>query len=64
MEELLAYANAISPIDSQTIAALSKCFQPMHLRKGDFFVQEGAYAQRIGFLQKGIVRAFFVRHDG
>jgi len=32
--------------------------------KNQFFVKEGVYAHRIGFLKKGIVRAFIVNDEG
>lgn len=60
MEDLLAYINAISPIKEETTRALVKCFKPSGLRKNDFFVREGEYAQQIGFLKQGVIRAFFV----
>ncbi|MEM9887810.1 MAG: Crp/Fnr family transcriptional regulator [Bacteroidota bacterium] len=64
MQELSTYINEISPIKKETFAALGDCFQPIQIYKNDFFVKEGQYAQRIGFLKKGIVRAFFLSEDG
>ena len=34
------------------------------LRKHDYFVKEATYARKIGFLKKGIVRAFFLNQEG
>lgn len=64
MKELLTYINKISPIEDVTINELKKCFKPLHLNKNDFFVKESEYAQQIGFLKKGIVRAFFLNQEG
>lgn len=64
MKELLTYVNKISPIKEVTFNELKKCFKPLHLNKNDFFVREGEYAQQIGFLKKGIVRAFFLNQEG
>ncbi len=36
----------------------------MQLNKNDFFVKEGNCAQQIGFLKKGIIRAFFLNEEG
>lgn len=64
MQELLAYINKISPIEDDTIEELQKSFKPSLLKKNEFFVREGEYAQQIGFLKKGIVRAFFLNQEG
>lgn len=64
MKDFKTYINKISNVSEDTFEALQTCFQPMELRKNEFFVREGAYAQQIGFLQKGIVRAFFLNQEG
>ena len=43
---------------------VQKCFRPMTLQKHDFFSKEGERAQKIGFLEKGVVRAFFLNEGG
>lgn len=64
MELFKKYINKISPIQKATFAELEKCFKPTRLKKNDFFIREDAYAQQIGFLKKGIVRAFFLNQEG
>ena len=64
MEELFTYINSISPIKDVTFNELKKCFKPLQLNKNDFFVRESEYAQQIGFLRKGVVRAFFLNQEG
>ena len=64
MEELKAYINHISFIKEATFDELLTYFRPIELKKNDFFVHEGEYAQQIGFLTKGIVRAFFLNKAG
>ncbi|MGB1247661.1 MAG: Crp/Fnr family transcriptional regulator [Chitinophagales bacterium] len=64
MDELLAYINRISSIKEETFDELQKCFKPLRIHQNDFFVREGEYAQQIGFLRKGVVRAFFLNKDG
>lgn len=64
MKELLTYINTISPIKEDTFDELQKIFKPLQLYKNDFFVKEGEYAQHIGFLKKGVVRAFFLNQEG
>lgn len=64
MKDLLTYINKISPLKEITLNELIKCFKPIQLLKNDFFVREGEYAQQIGFLKKGIIRAFFLNEEG
>jgi len=64
MKELLNYINKISPLEDKTFKELQKYFNHESLKKNDIFVREGEYAQQIGFLKKGIVRAFFLNQDG
>jgi len=64
MQELLTYINKISPLKDLTVKELQKSFKPLQLKKNEFFVREGEYSQKIGFLKKGIVRAFFLNQEG
>ena len=64
MSEFYTYINSISSINEEALKELQKCFKPLLLRKNDFFVQEGENAQQIGFLNKGIIRAFFLNQEG
>lgn len=64
MQEFKNYINNISPLEEDTFAALAQCFQFVELGKNEFFTREGEYAHQIGFLKKGIVRAFFLNQEG
>ncbi len=64
MEEFLAFINGISVIKEATFNELKDYFSPVSLRKNEFFVKEGVHAHQIGFLQEGIVRAFFLNDEG
>ncbi|TCI84712.1 Crp/Fnr family transcriptional regulator [Tenacibaculum sp. M341] len=64
MQELLTYIQKISPLEDKTIKELQQLFRPVQLHKKDFFVKEGEYAKQIGFLKKGIIRAFFLNEKG
>ena len=64
IQELLSYIRTISPLETQTLLELQQCFKPLSLKKGELFVKEGEYAQQIGFLKTGIVRAFFLNEKG
>ena len=64
MKQFKEYINKISKIEDVTFNELQKCFSPIELGKNQFFAQEGEYTQQIGFLKEGIVRAFFLNHEG
>lgn len=64
MKEFVQYINSINPISEETLSELQECFKPMRLQKNEFFVRDGEHAKRIGFLQEGIVRAFFTSREG
>lgn len=64
MQAIATFLQTISPLTEATLQALQPCFQPLQLKKNEYFVREGAYAQRIGFLQEGVMRAFFLNTAG
>ena len=33
-------------------------FQPMNIKRGEFFLKEGQYVKHLGFVEKGILREF------
>jgi CRP-like cAMP-binding protein len=59
MTDLKAFFNRLTPISSDSWDKLSKLFSPGVLKKGDYFISEGQMAKEIGFLESGIVRAFY-----
>ena len=64
MQKLLAYISKLSPLEKETSESLKELFHPIQLKKNEFFVKENEYAQKIGFLKEGILRAFFVNQEG
>lgn len=64
MNEFKEYLDEISILEKSTFQELQKCFKLKKLRKNEYFAREGEYAQQIGFLKKGIVRAFFLSKKG
>ncbi|SEB52729.1 cAMP-binding domain of CRP or a regulatory subunit of cAMP-dependent protein kinases [Tenacibaculum sp. MAR_2009_124] len=64
MSRLKQYISNISELNVETFNKLNKCFYPLELKKKEFFVREGEYARQIGFLESGIVRAYFLNQAG
>ena len=52
MQELLTYISKLSPLEKETFESLKELFRPIQLKKNEFFVREGEYAQKIGFLKE------------
>ncbi len=64
MKELQKYLNAISPIQDKTWDRIELLFSEKKLTKGAYFIEEGETAKQIGFLQSGIIRAFYRNNEG
>lgn len=64
MNDLYTFFNNISPIQAHTWAKLEVLFTEQTLNKGEYFINEGALAKKFGFLQEGIIRAFYRNSAG
>lgn len=64
MTELRDFISAFCPIKEKTWKELIPLFSNVFLKKGDFFINDGEVATQIGFLQKGIIRAFYRTLEG
>jgi CRP-like cAMP-binding protein len=64
MTELYKYLNYISPLQDQTWERVKEIFFETSLKKGEYFIREGQIAKKIGFLTKGIIRAFYRNAEG
>ena len=64
MTELCKFLNAISPLHDKTWDRVKPLFSDKTLEKGDYFIGEGEKAKQIGFLQSGIIRAFYRNIEG
>jgi CRP-like cAMP-binding protein len=64
LTELQKYLNAISPIQDKTWERIEPLFSETILTKGAYFIGEGEKAKKIGFLQSGIIRAFYRNIEG
>jgi CRP-like cAMP-binding protein len=51
-------------IPAQTVGNIAAYFQPLHLKKDDYFMKQGQYATRMAYLQSGIVREYFTDDKG
>lgn len=61
--ELIQFLHTISPLKKETQLAVASIFRVKKIKAGDFFIKEGVYAKEIGFLQAGIMRAYFTNSE-
>lgn len=64
MDIIKTYFNAISGLTEHTWEKVGSLFKSENLEKGQYFVKENEIARKIGFLESGVVRAFFVNNEG
>ena len=64
MIDLKYFLNSLTPISTESWDKFSALFTPKVLKKGDYFITDGQTAREIGFLESGIVRAFYRNHEG
>lgn len=64
MNYIKSHINALHPLAPSTWAQLEAIFIQKTLPKDAYFVEDNVVARYIGFLQTGIVRAFYRTSDG
>jgi len=64
MKNLVSFLSQISPLSEQTLTLMQSVFVADELKKGDYFVRDGEYANEIAFLESGVVRAFYTNKQG
>lgn len=64
MADFKNYITQIVSIPEAEFQALHALFSPTTLEKGDFFAQQGRRETHIGFLESGIMRAFYSNAEG
>ena len=63
MTDLKNFFNCLTPISIESWDKFSALFTPKVLKKGDYFISEGQTAKKIGFLESGIIRAFYRNNE-
>ena len=64
MTDLNVFFNQLTPVSSESWGKLSALFTPKVLKKGDCFISDGQTAKEIGFLESGIIRAYYRNNEG
>lgn len=58
MNELENYIKTYFDLSKEEIDQVTPFFKLIKLKKGDFFLKQGQYSERLGFVQTGILREF------
>lgn len=61
--ELLNIFNQIVKLEQSEQELICEIFKPETLKKNEFFLREGQFNNRIGFIKKGIVRYFVYKKE-
>ncbi len=64
MLKMKSYFNNISLLTDQTWDRILPMFRQEALLKNQFFAKENEIARKIGFLETGVVRAYFMNNEG
>ncbi|MCL6416597.1 Crp/Fnr family transcriptional regulator [Aestuariirhabdus sp. Z084] len=64
MKNLFSYLNQYGPLSESTLEIIQSACVYDELKKDDYFVREGEYANEIAFLEQGAVRAFYTNKQG
>jgi CRP/FNR family transcriptional regulator, anaerobic regulatory protein len=62
--EFEKYLQSYFGIPQNTIGEIVPFFEKRTLKKGDFFLKEGRYSDKLAFVQQGIVREFLIDDKG
>tara|TARA_R110002096_G_scaffold150589_1_gene312650 strand:+ start:3008 stop:3241 length:234 start_codon:yes stop_codon:yes gene_type:complete len=64
MQKLIDYINSISPITEHAVKDVGALFTFRQIAKNDIFIDAGVIAKKIGFLEEGVIRAYFRNKRG
>ena len=63
LTQLLFTIRQVIPLNDAEAGVIGQVFQPLHLSKGDYFVQQGQVCRQVGFINQGLLR-YYINRDG
>ncbi len=63
MSELEKYIKTYFGVSNDDLSKISSYFKPVTLKKNDYFLKEGRYCDKLGFVQSGIIREYVLIGD-
>jgi CRP-like cAMP-binding protein len=64
LDNFKKYLNNLAPLSDTTWGKVTTLFVEKSLKKGEYFAKRGEKAVHIGFLKRGVMRAFFTNEEG
>ncbi|KPM48709.1 Crp/Fnr family transcriptional regulator [Jiulongibacter sediminis] len=64
MTDFKSFFNGLNPVSDDSWEKLISLFKPRRLSKNEYFIKAGEQAKEIGFLESGIIRAFYRNNEG
>lgn len=64
MNELKMFLQAFSTISDEEFEESKTHFREVHLKKGDFLIQEGEICKEIAFIKEGSLRTYYFSEKG
>ncbi|WP_228448527.1 MULTISPECIES: Crp/Fnr family transcriptional regulator [unclassified Chryseobacterium] len=58
------YLSSTGGFSAEEIHFSAQFFKPIHLKKGDFFIQEDELCRYVGFIASGAVKAYAIDNEG
>jgi CRP-like cAMP-binding protein len=63
-QALIAFIQQSLPVSLEKITEIAQQFQPIEIKKNDYFLRQGRQGDKYLFLEKGMIRAFTNDQDG
>jgi CRP-like cAMP-binding protein len=60
MQDLQAYLNKISPLTKEDWNLTFQSFKEEKYKKGDYFIKEGGYSNKVSFVSKGLFKLYYL----
>lgn len=64
MLKIQEYIQKLSPLSDEAMQDLLLVAEKIYLKPKEYFVKLGEYANQIGFLEEGIIRAYYTNSEG
>jgi len=61
--ELVNYIQGFFGVTPEEVGKIISFFEPIELKKGQYFLRKGQLSDRLGFLQSGIIREYLLIND-
>jgi len=64
MQKLIRYISKYVIIDNSDIDIINKSFTKNKFKKGEYLIEQGKRADKVFFIEKGLVRMYFINENG